>query len=87
MIDGGARCTRQGAAIIHRIRGLETVHAPDERVSVAVEAIRTARRKRLGADYKEIEYPPGSFDGCHTRAARLYPPRPPVTAGTRKAGG
>ena len=58
-------------AIIHRIRRLETAHAPDEQESAAVQAILATRRKRLGADYKEIEYPPGSFDGCHTMADRI----------------
>jgi hypothetical protein len=55
-------------ALVNRLRRLETAHAPDERVSAAVEAIRAARRKRLGADYKELEHPPGAFDGCHNMA-------------------
>ena len=58
-------------AIIHRIRRLETAHAPDEQASAAVQAILASRRKRLGADYQEIEYPPGSFDGCRTVADRM----------------
>ena len=55
-------------AIINRIRRLEIAAAPNERACAAAEAIRAARRKRLGADYRDIEYPLGSFDGCRTTA-------------------
>ena len=55
-------------AIVNRLRRLEIATAPNERACAAAEAIRTARRKRLGADYQEIVYPPGSYEGCPTSA-------------------
>ena len=55
-------------AIVSRLRRLEIALGPEEQASAAVQAILAARRKRLGADYKDIEYPRGSFDGCRTTA-------------------
>ena len=63
--------------IINRLRRLETAVAPREEERAAAEAILENRRRRLGADYKPIECPPGWFDGCRDAAdeiirARLY---------------
>ena len=64
----GGRCIHDGhgrsnmRAIIRRLRRPEMAAAPNEKICAAAEAIREARRKRLGADYQEIEYPLGSFD-------------------------
>ena len=55
-------------SIISRLRRLEIATLPNPQTCAAAEAIRATRRKRLGADYQEIVYPPGSYDGCHTMA-------------------
>jgi hypothetical protein len=59
-------------AIVNRLRRLEHAASPDEREHAMVEAILTARRNRLGADYVEpIRFPPESYAGCRTIADRI----------------
>ena len=58
-------------AIVSRLRRLENAAAPAERERAAVEAILTARRRRIGADYEPRTFPPNSFAGCRTIADRI----------------
>jgi hypothetical protein len=58
-------------AIILRLRRLENAAAPAERERAAVEVILENRRRRLGSDYKPIEYPPDWFAGCRSAADRI----------------
>jgi hypothetical protein len=53
-------------AILHRLRRLEHVAAPNERELAAAEMIREAMRHCLSADYKPIVYPPGWFAECRS---------------------
>lgn len=50
-------------AILHRLRRLEHLAAPNERELAAAEMIREAMRRCLGAEYKPIVYPPDWFVG------------------------
>ena len=58
-------------AIMNRLRRLENATAPVERERAAVEAILAARRRRLGAEYEPLSFPPESFAGCRTVADRI----------------
>lgn len=61
-------------AILNRLRRLETVTRPTERAErerSAAEMIMESRRPRLGADYKEIDFPPGWFANCRDTAERI----------------
>ncbi len=58
-------------AIINRLRRLENATVPVERERAAVEAILAARRRRLGASYEPLSFPPESYAGCRTVADRI----------------
>jgi hypothetical protein len=58
-------------AIMNRLRRLENATAPVERERAAVEVILAARRRRLGAEYEPLSFPPESFAGCCTVADRI----------------
>jgi hypothetical protein len=59
-------------AIINRVRRLENAAAPAERECKIAQAIRDARRRRLGADYVEpIPFPPEIYAGCRTMGERI----------------
>jgi hypothetical protein len=57
--------------IISRLRRLEIAAAPAEKERAAIEQIEANRRRRMGADYKPIGFPPGTFDGCRTSEERM----------------
>jgi hypothetical protein len=57
-------------AIFNRLRRLENAAAPAERERAAVEAI-LENRRRLGADYEPIDFPPGWFAQCRSTADRI----------------
>ena len=57
--------------IFNRLRRLENAAAPAERERAVVEAILENSRRRLGADYKPIEFPPDWFAGCRSTAERI----------------
>jgi hypothetical protein len=71
-------------AIISRIRRLENAAAPAQRERAAVEAILEARRRRLGAGYEPLSFPPETYAGCRTSADRILRTRQLVMA---RAGG
>jgi len=56
--------------LFNRIRRLENASAPAEREQAA-EAILEARRRRLGADYEPVAFPPESYSGCRSIADRI----------------
>ena len=58
-------------AIINRLRRLENATAPGEREQAMVEAILAARRRRLGASYEPLTFPPESYAGCRTVADHI----------------
>jgi len=58
-------------AIFNRLRRLENAAAPAKRERAAAEQILEARRRRLGADYDPIKYPPDWFAGCRPTADRI----------------
>ena len=58
-------------AIINRLRRLENATAPAEREGAAVEAILAAGRRRLGASYEPLSFPPESYAGCRTVADHI----------------
>jgi len=59
-------------AIINRLRRLENATAPAERGRAAAEAILEARRRRLGASYEPLSFPPESYSGCCTVLDRIF---------------
>ena len=54
------------------MRRLENTAAPAGRERAAVEAILAARRRRLGASYEPLSFPPESYAGCRTVADRIF---------------
>ena len=74
-------------AIVNRLRRLENASAPAERERAAVEAILEARRRRLGADYVPMTFPPESYAGCRTVADRILRQRQLSMARTRMPDG
>lgn len=58
-------------AIVNRLHRLENAVAPADRERAVFEAILAARRRRLGADYQPVSFPPESFAGCRTVADRI----------------
>ena len=56
---------------MNRLRRLENTTAPVERERAMVEAILAARRRRLGASYEPLSFPPEGYAGCSTVADRI----------------
>jgi hypothetical protein len=61
-------------AIMNRLRRLEDATAPVEWERAIVEAILTARRRRLGASCEPLSFPIESYAGCSIVAQHLLPP-------------
>jgi hypothetical protein len=58
-------------AIMNRLCRLENAAAPVKRERAMIEAILAARRRRLGASYEPLSFPPESYAGCCTVADRI----------------
>jgi hypothetical protein len=62
---------RKRKVIFNRLRRLEDAVAPAERHRAADQEILKARRLRLEADYKPIDFPPGWFTECGSTADHI----------------